>query len=31
MPNLFVPGFEYLRRCYLPAQAALMELLGLSA
>jgi hypothetical protein len=29
MPNLFVAGFEYVRRCYLPAQTAFMELLGL--
>jgi glutathione synthase/RimK-type ligase-like ATP-grasp enzyme len=31
MPNLFVPEFEYLQRCIAPAQAALMELLGLGA
>jgi glutathione synthase/RimK-type ligase-like ATP-grasp enzyme len=31
MPNLFVPQFEYLQRCVAPAQAALMELLGLGA
>ncbi|MEO8454568.1 MAG: hypothetical protein ABI454_05355 [Sphingomicrobium sp.] len=29
MPNLFVPEFDYLRRCFAPAQAAFMELLGL--
>ena len=28
MPNLFVPEFDYLRRCHEPARAALMELLG---
>jgi hypothetical protein len=31
MPNLFVPQFEYLQRCFAPAQAALMELLGVRA
>ena len=31
MPNLFVEKFEHVRRCYEPAQAALMELLGLSS
>lgn len=30
MQNLSVPGFEYLRRCYAPAQAAFMELLGVT-
>jgi hypothetical protein len=29
MPNLFIPEFEYLQSCFAPAQAALMELLGL--
>ena len=31
MPNLFVPDFPYLRRCYPPAQAAFMELLGVAS
>jgi glutathione synthase/RimK-type ligase-like ATP-grasp enzyme len=30
MQNLSVPGFEYLRRCHAPAQAAFMELLGVT-
>src|SRR4051794_32199688 len=30
MPNLFLPQFDYLRRCYTPARAAFMELLGVS-